>query len=141
LHVPHAADVVRAGVIFHDAGKIFHPNELHGGGTEHESAGEELLLAHGVDPALARCCLSHARWAEMPCTLEELLVALADTLWKGKRDSELEKRVIEEITQRSGMEFWDLFVELDTCFESIAANGALRLMRGQTSRVYWLLPW
>lgn len=68
-------------------------------------------------------------------------MALADTLWKGKRASELEKRVIEEITQPSGTEFWDLFVELDTCFESIAANGALRLMRGQTSRVYWLLPW
>jgi hypothetical protein len=69
----------------------------------------------------------------MPCSLEELLVALADTLWKGKRDGELEKRVIDRFSEHGGREFWDLFMELDTCVECIAACGAERLARSETS--------
>jgi hypothetical protein len=64
--------------------------------------------------------------------LEELIVALADTLWKGKRNATLEKRVIELISERLGLAFWDLFLELDNNFESIAANGTTRLLRSQT---------
>src|SRR5215472_5785117 len=131
LRIPHDADFVRVAVVLHDAGKILHPDELRRDGAEHEPAGEKLLLAHGVDPALARCCLSHARWASMPCSLEELLVALADSLWKGKRDASLEKQAIQAISERVGEGFWDLYIELDTCFESIAADGALRLMRSE----------
>jgi hypothetical protein len=133
LGVPLDADFVRAAVVLHDAGKILHPGELHGGGGEHEAAGDVLLRAHGVDPALARCCLSHARWNEMPCSLEELVVALADTLWKGRRNATLEKRVIDATCGRLDQSFWNLFVELDDCFESIAADGAARLLRSQTS--------
>jgi hypothetical protein len=132
LGVPHDADFVRAAVVLHDAGKILHPGELHGGGSEHEAAGDLLLRAHGVDPALARCCLSHAQWDRLPCSLEELVVALADTLWKGQRNSTLEKRVIDAICGRLDQSFWNLFVELDDCFESIAADGAARLLRSQT---------
>jgi hypothetical protein len=134
LDVPHDADFVRAAVVLHDAGKILRPGDLHGGGSEHEAAGERLLRSHGVDPALARCCLSHARWDQMPCSLEELVVALADTLWKGRRNETLEKRVIDQVSGRLEQSFWDLFVELDDCFESIAADGAVRLLRSQTNR-------
>ncbi len=133
LRVPHDADFVRIGVVIHDAGKIIHPHELHRGGAEHEAAGEKLLLAHGVDPALARCCRSHAQWANMPCSLEELLVALADTLWKGKRDDDLEKRVTEGTAERVEKGFWDLFVDLDTCFKSAAADGTRRLLQSQAN--------
>jgi HD domain len=131
LGIPHDADFVRVAVVLHDSGKILHPDELDGVGDEHEYAGETLLLAQGVDPALARCCISHARWAQMPCSLEELVVALADTLWKGKRNAVLEKRVIDVISERLGRGFWDLFIELDNSFESIAANGTTRLLRSQ----------
>jgi hypothetical protein len=133
LGIPHDADFVRVAVVLHDSGKILHPDELDGGGIEHEPAGEMLLLAQDVDPALARCCMSHARWAHMQCSLEELVVALADTLWKGKRDAALEKRVIEVISERLGRGFWDLFIELDNRFEPIAANGTTRLLRSQTN--------
>src|SRR5262249_32952069 len=109
LRVPHNADFVRVAVVLHDAGKILHPDELSGDGAEHEPAGENLLLTQGVDPALARCCLSHARWAGMACSLEELLVALADSLWRGKRDAALEKRIILVISERIGKGFWDLY--------------------------------
>jgi hypothetical protein len=63
----------------------------------------------------------------MPCSLDELVVALADTLWKGKRHAALEKRVVEAVSERCGQSFW----ELDNCFESIAADGAERLLRSQ----------
>lgn len=122
---------VRLGIIFHDAGKILHPEELDGPGSEHELDGERLLIAHGVDPRVARCCLSHARWSTMTVSLEELLVALADKLWKGVRNAELERRVIEGVAAKLGKDFWDLFVELDTCFEEIASDGPNRLERSR----------
>src|SRR5689334_15102928 len=85
LGVAVDARLVRAGAMLHDAGKALHPAELSQSGSEHEPAGEALLLARGVDPSIARCCVSHARWANMDVSLEELLVALADALWKGVR--------------------------------------------------------
>jgi HD superfamily phosphodiesterase len=129
LGIAHDGGFVRTAVVFHDAGKILHPGELHRGGGAHEPAGEKLLRQHGVDQALARYCLSHARWAQMPCSLEELLVALADALWRGQRDAALEKHVVEAAGARCGRGFWDLFVSLDNCFESIAADGVARLQR------------
>jgi HD superfamily phosphodiesterase len=133
LDIPHDADFVRVAVVLHDSGKILHPEELAGNGDQHERAGEMLLRDHGVDPMLVRCCISHARWAQMQCSLEELIVALADTLWKGKRNATLERRVIELISERFGLAFWDLFVELDNNFESIAASGTARLLRSQAT--------
>jgi hypothetical protein len=133
LGVPHDADFVRVAVVLHDSGKILHPEELDGGGDEHERAGEMLLRAQSVDPALARCCISHARWAQMQCSFEELILALADTLWKGKRNAMLEKRVIELISERLGLAFWDLFIELDNNFESIAADGPTRVLRSEST--------
>jgi hypothetical protein len=127
------ASLVGLGVAVHDAGKILYPSELDGGGSEHEPAGERLLLDHGVDPKVARCCMSHARWHEMDCSMEELLVALADKLWKGARNAELERRVIEAVATKLGKDMWEVFVELDTCFEEIAAGGAERLERSRRS--------
>ena len=130
--VPVDDDFVRAGVVLHDAGKIEHPQELFGPGSEHEPGGERLLLAAGVAPALARVCLSHARWREMSVTLEELVIALADKLWKGVRAPDLEERVVAEAAARLGRARWDLFVPFDSCFEDIAEHGHERLERSRT---------
>jgi len=62
LEVEVDESLVRAGCLLHDVGKTLHPGELHGGGAEHEAAGERLLLAHDVDASIARCCRSHAQW-------------------------------------------------------------------------------
>jgi predicted hydrolase (HD superfamily) len=78
-------NLVRIGIVAHDAGKIVHPDELDQPGDQHGQAGFELLLKNDVQPEIARFCLSHARWRETECSFEELLVALADNLWKGKR--------------------------------------------------------
>jgi hypothetical protein len=57
-----------------------------------------------------------------------LIIALADTLWKGKRSEVLEKRVIEKIAQLLACDYWNLFLAMDSYFELIAAGGVERLL-------------
>ena len=126
------AQLISLGVAIHDAGKILHPDELDGPGSLHEPAGETLLLEHGVQGKLARCCISHAQWRQAGLSLEELTVALADKLWKGKREEELELMVIKAIAAQQQLELWDIFTELDSIFETIAAGGTERLGRSKS---------
>jgi hypothetical protein len=105
-------DWIRLGVAFHDTGKI-------------------LLLANGVDPKIARCCRSHGQWQQMECSFEELTIALADCLWKGKRGLELEHRVITQVAAKCHRDYWDIFIDLDSGFEQIAADGEIRLSRSR----------
>lgn len=125
------AALVRAGAALHDAGKAAHPTELDGPGSRHEEEGERLLRARGVDAKVARICRSHAQWATMDCSLEELLVALSDKLWKGVRVGALEEAVIDAVAKRSGRSRWELFTALDDGFEAIAAGGDERLARSR----------
>ena len=131
LEVGIDENLVRVGIVLHDAGKILVPAELDVPGGNHEPSGEDLLLKHGVSPELARVCLSHARWPTMLVSLEELLVALADKLWKGVRNPMLEERVVDEIAGAIGRDRWELFVELDSLFEDVAADGSTRLERSR----------
>lgn len=125
------AELVRAGIVLHDVGKIAVPSELDAAGAEHEPTGERMLLERSVSPELARVCVSHARWASMPVSLEELVIALADKLWKGVRNPALEERVIDGMATALRRDRWDLFVELDSLFEKIAAGGTSRLERSR----------
>jgi hypothetical protein len=119
--------IVELGALIHDAGKIHHPQELTEAGSLHEQAGEALLLANGVQPEVARCCVSHGTWNLPGVSLEERTVALADKLWKGKREADLELSIIDEIALQLRVGRWDVFERLDTAFEKIAAGGAGRL--------------
>lgn len=130
---PDAATVA-AGAILHDAGKTIHPEELSGPGTEHEAAGERLLLDHGAPPSVAHCAGRHGRWSEPGCSYEALVVALADKLWKGQRLFDLEQLVIEAAAARAGADPWGLFPTLSEAFDRIAAEGPARLLRTQTDR-------
>ena len=102
---------------------------MYAAGSRHEQAGQQKLLALGVNPAIARCCVSHGQWESMPCSLEELLIALSDKLWKGKRVQALEDMVIQRIIDILQKDFWDIFPDLDACFEQIAAQGDQRMAR------------
>src|SRR5213595_3066607 len=55
-------NLVSCGATLHDVGKILVPRELSEPGSEHETAGERLLLAQGLPARLARVCRSHAQW-------------------------------------------------------------------------------
>jgi putative nucleotidyltransferase with HDIG domain len=127
------AQLIEMGAMLHDAGKIQYPQELSQPGTLHEQAGEALLLSHGVQPEVARFCISHAQWNLPGVSLEERVVALADKLWKGKREADLELIVIDEVAARLGGSRWDVFEALDNTFENIAASRAERL---ELSRSY-----
>lgn len=129
LQIDIQENIVRLGVAVHDAGKIIHTNELHEKGNLHEPAGEALLLEAGVQPEIARCCLSHARYESMEVSFEELLVALSDKLWKGKREENLELEVIDRVAEKLNKNRWDVYSELDECFEKIALKGDERLSR------------
>ena len=122
-------DYVRVGVALHDVGKALHPSELSGPGSNHEPDGERLLLSHGVTPDVARVCRSHAQWDTAAETIEELLIALSDKLWKGVRVARLEELVIDRLAQSLQKDRWDCFTELDLLFEDIAATADSRLAR------------
>lgn len=133
LGIEFKEDFVRLSVAIHDAGKILHPNELNGEGNEHEPAGQKLLLDNGVQSEIARCCLSHARYETMEVSFEELLVALSDKLWKGKRVDALELEVIDRAAKLLEKDRWEVFSALDSCFEEVASKGELRLARSTGS--------
>jgi putative nucleotidyltransferase with HDIG domain len=122
---------IELGAALHDVGKINHPEELSEIGSLHEQAGQALLLAHGVQPEIARCCASHGAWNLPGVSLEERVVALADKLWKGKREAALELSVIDEIAVRMGVSRWDVFERLDSTFEKIAVGGADRIQQSR----------
>lgn len=122
-------DVVLLGAVLHDAGKIVHPAEMSAPGHEHELAGRQLLVEHGVAPAIARFCVTHAGWDAADATVEDLLVALADKLWKGKRDEGLEQRIVTVVAERIGRPTWDVFDRVDAICDNVAAGGAERLAR------------
>jgi hypothetical protein len=131
MGVPFERERITLGAAVHDAGKTLFPNELDGPGSRHEEAGEALLLKHGVQPHLARCCVTHAGWDLPGVSFEERSVALADKLWKGKRESELELLVIDEAALKLAKGRWELFPHLDSLFESIASEGPSRLARSR----------
>ncbi len=122
-------DFIRVGVVIHDIGKIVHTSEMTGPGSEHEPEGEKILLERNISAKLARVCMSHARWDQMECSFEELLIALSDKLWKGTRVEELELKVVDYAAQYLKKDRWDLFPDLDFKFEEIASGGHERLQR------------
>ena len=111
------------GAATHDIGKIRHPEELSGPGSRHELAGYSLLLSQGIEEASARFARTHGSWDAEDVTLEDLLVSLADKVWKGKRLPELEQRV----AARLGGPAWETFLALDDELERIAAGADARL--------------
>ncbi|MDX8053338.1 HD domain-containing protein [Lentzea sp. BCCO 10_0798] len=120
-------DAVLYGAATHDIGKVLHPNELSGPGSAHEPAGHELLRERGVDERLARFARTHASWTAPGISLEELLVSLADKVWKAKRVPDLEQLVTERLARAAGQEAWEVFMALDDELDRIASGADARL--------------
>jgi hypothetical protein len=78
-----------------------------------------------------RGCVSHAAWPAADVSFEERSVALADKLWKGKREPELEMRIVDDVARLLGVGRWDVFAELDSVFDDIAAGASPRLARSR----------
>jgi hypothetical protein len=115
------------GAATHDIGKTLHPAELSAAGARHEEAGRELLLAQGVDPGRARFAATHAAWVSEAVGTEDLLVSLADKIWKNKRVPGLEDRVVAALAQASGRPLWEEFLDLDSVLARIGDQADERL--------------
>jgi hypothetical protein len=124
---------ILVGAALHDVGKIAVPTEMSQPGHQHETEGGRLLEAHGVGPLLRRVCTGHADWAAPGLPLEHLLIALADKLWKGKREEDLEMLVIERLADSIGGEVAAVFANADAIFEAVSAGGDDRLARSSRS--------
>ncbi|TDD69764.1 HDIG domain-containing protein [Actinomadura darangshiensis] len=119
------AEAVLFGAATHDIGKALHPAELSGPGAEHEEAGYALLRERGVEERLARFARTHASWDG--AGVDDLLVSLADKVWKAKRVPGLEQRVVDAIAAASGQEKWQVFIDLDDVCDRLAAGADERL--------------
>ncbi|SDH89759.1 HDIG domain-containing protein [Actinokineospora alba] len=130
LHHP-TVEVDREAALFgaatHDIGKTLHPDELSGPGSAHEQAGYELLRAHGVDERLARFARDHASWTGPHIGFDDLLVSLADKVWKAKRVPDLEQRVVDHLAAAAGQQPWEAFLALDDFLDTLAADADSRL--------------
>jgi hypothetical protein len=119
-------DTIQFGAATHDVGKIVHPLELVSPGNQHEQTGRLLLLDHGVPPSRARFAQTHGQWKNQD-QVEDLLVAVADTCWKGTRKHDLEQWLTKQICHSVQQDIWDVFLVLDDMIEALAADGNRRL--------------
>ncbi|WP_017595794.1 HD domain-containing protein [Nocardiopsis potens] len=115
------------GAAVHDIGKTVHPAELTAPGHLHERAGEELLTGLGVPAHLARFCRTHGDWDRDGVPLEDLLVALADKVWKGARVEALETRVVRTAAAAHALPAWEVFAELDDVLSELASGAEERI--------------
>jgi putative nucleotidyltransferase with HDIG domain len=127
-NLEYDVEAVLFGAATHDIGKSIHRQELIAPGNLHEQEGVQLLLEHGFEPRLARFACSHAgNLAEGELTFEDLLVALADTCWKGKRDMSLESQVAMRISQGCSIPFWEATLKLEDILEQLTQKAPQRL--------------
>src|ERR1035438_7171932 len=105
------------GAATHDIGKALFPAELSGSGSLHEERGTEVLKQSGIPDSLARFPRTHGSWKSTDATLEDLLVSLADKIWKGKRQDDLELILVSRISRLLSRPAWEVFVSLDTILD------------------------
>lgn len=127
-NVPFDKDAVLYGAATHDFGKTVHVEELVQPGKVHEQHGLDLLQEMGVSAERARFAFTHGNWEALENVgLEDLLVALADNCWKGKRPEQLESRTVDLLSSISGRPTWDCYSELDEILGALAADADKRL--------------
>ena len=114
------------GATIHDIGKCTHTNELSEKGHKHEQEGKRLLISLGVPEEKAKFAVTHATWFEKS-TIEELMVSLADKVWKGSRIQDLEDLLIEKISTETKNERWKTFSLLDSIIDDITKDADKRL--------------
>jgi HD superfamily phosphodiesterase len=126
--VTFSREEVLFGASIHDFGKVIERSELNKSGTQHEQRGIELLRSMGISSDRARFAYTHGHWDRMPSvSLEDLLVALADKCWKGKRVDELESKIAALLSAASKRPEWACFAQLDEIVQELTKDADARL--------------
>jgi hypothetical protein len=120
-------DAMLFGAATHDIGKAAFQAEITGPGSSHEEAGRQLLLSHGVSAELSRFAATHASWDAPGIEVEDLMVSVADKIWKNKRVPDLEGLLVARLARASGRDAWQEFAGLDTLLEAIGDGADDRL--------------
>jgi hypothetical protein len=115
------------GAATHDIGKAVYGAELDRPGKKHEREGVDLLKQQRVPAHLARFAYTHANWDNPEIQIEDLLVALADNCWKGKRPPELEEEAVRVIADATHRQSWEVFAGLDGILQELASAADRRL--------------
>jgi len=118
---------VHLGAATHDIGKVVHPQELSEPGHAHELAGRDLLVRWGWPERLGHFAVTHAGNLGANDPIEDLLVAVADKVWKGKREGGLEQALVARLASVSGQDAWQVWLTLDDILTSAAEAGPERL--------------
>ena len=109
-----------------DKNSVLFGAAIHEKGHKHEQEGKRLLISLGVPEEKAKFAVTHATWFEKS-TIEELIVSLADKVWKGSRIQDLEDLLIEKISTKTKTEHWAIFCLLDSIIEDITKDADKRL--------------
>ena len=121
-------DLVRFGAATHDLGKAIHTTELTESGEQHQARGMSLLESLGVPRERARFALTHGHWDEPGNdALEDLLVALADKCWRGRRVERLEAMIVERVSLSTSEPAWSCMAKLDEILTSLGNDADSRL--------------
>lgn len=127
-------DAILFGAATHDVGKCRCPEELEQPGNRHEAIGEALLLELGISPDRARFARTHGT-VDPDGPLEDLLVSLADRIWKGKRDETLEEALCRKLNRSAQTEPWATYLWLDDLLTRLASQADPRLAWHQSQSV------
>ncbi|QBD79250.1 HD domain-containing protein [Ktedonosporobacter rubrisoli] len=120
---------VLIGAATHDVGKTVYPDELIGPGSQHEEIGPQLLRESGFPENHARFAHTHGQWErEAAVQLEDILVAFADTIWKGKRNEALEQALALQIAEQCQQEVWEVYMKLDDIACELAKEAHERII-------------
>lgn len=120
-------ELVLLGAGTHDIGKTEITSELFESGKKHELRGEQLLIEYGFTENEARFAFTHGNWQDKNVKLEDLVVALADKVWKGKRVDALEEKLGQMLAENLTTDYWEIYTELDQILEKLASGADERL--------------
>lgn len=120
--------LILLGAAIHDLGKVQHPSELERPGKRHAADGPAKLEAAGLTPEEARFARTHHTWPEDDdAALEDLLVALADLVWKGRRDEMLELLAAAALADRCFLPEVEAFSALDEILDDLSLEADERI--------------
>lgn len=118
-------EAVRLGAALHDVGKVLVPEELEVPGGLHEVAGERLLLERAFAPAVARFARTHGAPDGLHAlAVEDLLVVLADTVWKGARWPDLDDALAAALAAQLDVDRWIAYAALDDAIAEASLDAA-----------------